>query len=149
MPTAAPALAGPRLLLIGLDETLAVEMIGHLPNCTAVVVTGSEVHDVIRAGPSADMIFCQVGHAALAALLAATRISGIPVVVVAEHPEVEQWLNAMDAGAADYAAPPFSRKQMTWILNVNLRNYGSTISVNSNSRTAPQASQTSAPSWSA
>jgi DNA-binding NtrC family response regulator len=148
--TSAALVARPRLILIGLEESLSAEIVRHLPDCRALVFTGEDLDEVIHHKlSSADMIFCQTGDPALAPLLASARAFGVPVVVVAEHPEVEQWLNAMDAGAADYAAPPFSRKQMSWILNANLRkNYGSAISVNSSSSTAPQASQTSAPSWS-
>jgi len=85
------------------------------------------------------MVFCRAGHPELKVVLDAARARSIPVIVVTEHPDVEEWLNAMDAGAADYAAPPFDRKQMAWILSTNLRPYGATISVSSNVRTARHA----------
>lgn len=39
-----------------------------------------------------------------------------PVVVVSRQPEVSDWLDAIEAGAADYCAPPFETTHLEWIL---------------------------------
>ncbi|MCC6340598.1 MAG: hypothetical protein IT166_00275 [Bryobacterales bacterium] len=39
-----------------------------------------------------------------------------PVVVVTRHPEPGEYLDAMDAGAADYCAAPFEPSHLGWIL---------------------------------
>jgi DNA-binding response OmpR family regulator len=36
----------------------------------------------------------------------------LPVVVVASVPETSEWLDALDAGATDYCAPPFDMKHV-------------------------------------
>lgn len=47
------------------------------------------------------------------------------MVVVSRVPEVNDWLDAMDAGAADYCAAPFEKEQLDWILESNLGRYKS------------------------
>lgn len=43
------------------------------------------------------------------------------MVVVSRLPEVEGWLNALEAGAADYCAAPFEPAQLGWLLETNTR----------------------------
>ena len=64
-----------------------------------------------------DLVFCETHHPGLLKLLHAVSS---PVVVVSRVPEVNDWLDAMDAGAADYCAAPFEREQLDWILESNL-----------------------------
>jgi DNA-binding NtrC family response regulator len=64
-----------------------------------------------------DLVFCETRHPGLLSLLNAVSS---PVVVVSRVPEVNDWLDAMDAGAADYCAAPFERDQLDWILESNL-----------------------------
>ena len=40
----------------------------------------------------------------------------VPVVVVSRHPETAEYLDAMDAGAADYCSAPFEPSHIHWIL---------------------------------
>ncbi len=40
----------------------------------------------------------------------------LPVVVVSRLPEVSEWLDALDAGAADYCAAPFEHQHMSWLI---------------------------------
>ena len=42
---------------------------------------------------------------------------GLPVIVVTRQPEARQWLDALDAGAADYCGAPFEHVQLRWILH--------------------------------
>jgi DNA-binding response OmpR family regulator len=39
-----------------------------------------------------------------------------PVVVVSRNPEVSDWLDAIEAGATDYCAPPFETAHLAWIV---------------------------------
>ena len=45
----------------------------------------------------------------------------IPVVVVSRLPEVEKWLDAMDAGAADYCAAPFEIRPLRSIVEATVK----------------------------
>jgi FixJ family two-component response regulator len=40
----------------------------------------------------------------------------LPVVIVSRLPEVSEWLDALDAGAADYCAAPFEHQHMSWLI---------------------------------
>jgi DNA-binding NtrC family response regulator len=44
------------------------------------------------------------------------RSADAPVVVVSRQPEVSDWLDAIEAGATDYCAPPFEPTHLRWIL---------------------------------
>lgn len=50
----------------------------------------------------------------------ASQWTGKPVVVVSRLPDVDGWLDALEAGAADYCTPPFEPTQMRWILDSQL-----------------------------
>jgi DNA-binding response OmpR family regulator len=40
----------------------------------------------------------------------------LPIIVVTPVPETTEWLNALEAGATDYCAPPFDMRQVRWLL---------------------------------
>jgi hypothetical protein len=42
------------------------------------------------------------------------------VVVETRNPEVREWLDALESGAADYCAAPFERSQLRWIMDSNV-----------------------------
>jgi DNA-binding response OmpR family regulator len=44
------------------------------------------------------------------------RAARAPVIVVSRQPEVSDWLDAIEAGAVDYCAPPFETAHLEWIL---------------------------------
>jgi DNA-binding NtrC family response regulator len=106
------------VLLAGIEPILAKELQQYL------VSRGMDVHQTANletqgaAGErNFDLVFCETHHPGLHALLKAVES---PVVVVSRVPEVDDWLDAMDAGAADYCAAPFEREQLDWILESNL-----------------------------
>jgi DNA-binding response OmpR family regulator len=105
-----------KVLLAGLEPELAKELSESLR------VRGVEIQSAPKLENAnlseADIVFCQTRQPGLLELLAATRK---PVVVVSRLPEVNDWLDAMEAGAADYCAAPFEREQIDWILDSNLR----------------------------
>jgi DNA-binding NtrC family response regulator len=45
----------------------------------------------------------------------------LPFVVVTRMPDAIQWLNALDAGAADYCGAPFEAVQVRWVMSSVLR----------------------------
>ena len=110
---------GKTVLLAGIEPMLATELQQYLFS------RGIEVHESSclesECSPDAerhfDLVFCETHHPGLLKLLHAVSS---PVVVVSRVPEVNDWLDAMDAGAADYCAAPFEREQLDWILESNL-----------------------------
>ena len=110
---------GKTVLLTGIEPMLAMELEQYLNSRGIDVYESSRLEK--EASPVAerqfDLIFCETHHPGLQQLLKAVSS---PVVVVSRIPEVDDWLNAMDAGAADYCAAPFEREQLDWILESNL-----------------------------
>jgi DNA-binding NtrC family response regulator len=66
----------------------------------------------------ANFVFCAAEPEIYKALLAAIRqkMAGLPLVVVSRLPETGAWLDALQAGASDYCAPPFDSTSMRWVL---------------------------------
>ncbi|MBA3975971.1 MAG: hypothetical protein C0504_17330 [Candidatus Solibacter sp.] len=64
---------------------------------------------------SAQIVFCDWNPAEFTRRLA--EFGGKPIVVVSRAGEVAIWLDALEAGAADYCAPPFEPTQIRWILD--------------------------------
>jgi len=64
------------------------------------------------------VVFCNSEPRRYQALLSEMKRRGLrlPVVVVSRIPEVSAWLDALDAGAADYCAAPFERQHMSWLI---------------------------------
>jgi DNA-binding NtrC family response regulator len=66
----------------------------------------------------ADVVFCNSEPREYQALLNEMKRRGLrlPVVVVSRLPEVSEWLDALDAGAADYCAAPFEHQHISWLI---------------------------------
>jgi len=64
------------------------------------------------------IVFCSVEPKTLK--MALRRFPKRAVVVVSRLPEVRAWLDALEAGAADYCAAPFESIQLNWILQNQL-----------------------------
>ena len=67
----------------------------------------------------AQIIFCDWNPAEFTRRL--TEFSGKPIVVVSRSTDVSAWLDALEAGAADYCAPPFESTQLRWIIEALLQ----------------------------
>ncbi len=100
----------PRAFLLGLDEKLRNEL--------APVLTSSSCQ-LTEDEAKADIVFCSWQQKIFEE--AAVRFKNVPVVVVSRLPEVNNWLDALEAGAADYCAAPFESVQMRWLLETHLR----------------------------
>jgi len=66
----------------------------------------------------ADGIFCSAEPGECRNLLTLMNRRGLhmPVVVVSRIPEVSEWLGAIEAGAVDYCAAPFERRDISWVV---------------------------------
>jgi DNA-binding NtrC family response regulator len=104
---------GKNVLLAGLEPAVAEPLTQYLE------ARGLTVSSARKPGTSSecDLVFCQTRQPELKQWLAQSHA---PVVVVSQIPDVNDWLDAMDAGAADYCAAPFEREQLDWILESNL-----------------------------
>ncbi len=71
----------------------------------------------------ADLVFCSAEPSYSVELLKALRQKnpGVAVVIVSECPEVSAWIDAIEAGASDYCAPPFRPADIQWIIETALR----------------------------
>jgi DNA-binding response OmpR family regulator len=99
-----------RVLLAGIEPALAKELHLYLAS-RGVEVTESPETDSTPL--NFDLVFCETHSPGLRKLL--QNVSS-PVVVVSRVPEVDDWLDAIDAGATDYCAAPFEAEQLDWIL---------------------------------
>lgn len=52
---------------------------------------------------------------------------GLPVIVVTQNPMEKKWLDALEAGAADYCSAPFEPIQVRWILDAVLKHVAAPI----------------------
>ena len=98
-----------KAILFHLEEKLATELGASLQAACC------EVHRITMAAPavSGDLVFCTTGtqfHAAK------TMFPHRPVIVVSHLPETDEWLDAQEAGAADYCAAPFEMQHVQWVM---------------------------------
>jgi DNA-binding response OmpR family regulator len=113
------------ILLCGLDDTLAAELSEVLTRhrVTRVSVRDTEglLDRLLQFRP--DVLFCSSERRVFDAVIGAVRTLGlsIPVIAVSRTPDVAEWLDAMDSGAADYCGAPFEFRSVDWILQSNLR----------------------------
>ena len=100
-----------KTLLYGLEPPLAAALTEALKgcNCSALCV------DLDAERQRGDIVFCSPRPDVLRQVL--SLYLNVPVVVVSRLPEMEDWLNALEAGAADYLAAPFETIQLRWLLN--------------------------------
>jgi CheY-like chemotaxis protein len=67
----------------------------------------------------AQIVFCAAGSGSLQEAL--SQFPHVPVVVVSRLPDTDDWLDALEAGAADYCAAPFEPIQLRWLLDAHMR----------------------------
>lgn len=100
-------------LLLGLEGAVEQEL------RAALSADGCKV--VKKPGSRADIVFC--GHERPVYQTAVEQYAQLPVVVVSRLPEVSDWLDALEAGAADYCAAPFEPTQLRWLLQTHVHDY--------------------------
>ncbi|MDZ4801768.1 MAG: hypothetical protein SGI92_26725 [Bryobacteraceae bacterium] len=101
------------VFLYALSPDLASELTGALaPVCREVRTVSS-----IPAG--AGVVFCP-SNVEIVTRLRADGPARI-IIVVSRHPEVNDWLDALESGADDYCAAPFESSPLSWILQSSQR----------------------------
>jgi DNA-binding response OmpR family regulator len=84
-------------------------------------VLTSQGHQVTigwEGAPAADALFCSVDDPGYAALVMEVRTlqPNLAVIAVTGRPEQAKWLDALEAGAADYCCAPFETVQLSCLL---------------------------------
>ena len=115
-----PTVPKANFILHELEESLADQL------CQAAFKPGHTFHSarstaeclLLAERIQADVVFCNSEPREYQALLNEMKLRGmrLPVVVVSRLPEVSEWLDALDAGAADYCAAPFEHQHMSWLI---------------------------------
>jgi DNA-binding NtrC family response regulator len=112
-----------RIVVFGLSDSLTVELErvlnqeGRVKVYRHRSVPGSHSLNLLKT-LRADVVFCAAEPNHCRPLLEAMRQKqmNLPVVVVSRDAETANWVNALEAGAQDYCAPPFEPLHIRWIL---------------------------------
>ena len=117
-----------RVVLLAMPEDLAGELSRVLLEERHYVSRKQSCMDV-RCGVEPDVAFIYGDGPEFVQTLSDLRTSepNLPVIVATRLPEVGRWLDALDAGAADYCGAPFERIQVRWILDTVFRAAGSDV----------------------
>ncbi len=115
------------IMLFALDSSLATELAGALSfesrayHLAPFEPTAEGVKAAVRSDTA--LVFCSADRQTYTLLLNLIKQEGLelPVVVVSRHPQTDEWLNAIEAGAADYCSPPFEAFQISWIIDNTLK----------------------------
>lgn len=115
------------IMLFALENTLADELAGALSfesrafRLAPFEPTAEGVKAAVRSDTA--LVFCSADRQTYTLLLNLIKQEGLdlPVVVVSRHPETDEWLDAIEAGAADYCSPPFETFQISWIIDNTLK----------------------------
>jgi DNA-binding NtrC family response regulator len=114
-------------MLFALDNALASELAGVLTfesrafRSAPFESTAEGVKAAVQ--PDTALVFCSAERQTYTLLLNLIKREGleVPVVVVSRHPQADEWLDAIEAGAADYCSPPFEAFQISWIIDNTLK----------------------------
>jgi DNA-binding NtrC family response regulator len=115
------------IMLFALDKSLATELAGALSfESRAFHLAPFEpTAEGVKAAVHSDtaLVFCSADRQTYTLLLNLIKQEGLelPVVVVSRHPQTDEWLDAIEAGAADYCSPPFESFQISWIIDNTLK----------------------------
>ncbi len=118
MSAAAVTAVLPRVLFFQLDDSLTEGLVQALPRHS--VLTMAEFPEYANAGGAA-LIFCGSNRNTLNLALALGKGARVAVIAVAPLPDFAEWLDAIEAGAADYTSPPFDGKELGWILRSHIK----------------------------
>jgi DNA-binding NtrC family response regulator len=105
-----------RAVLFRLEPSLASSLEKELSKCGCQTESAAGPGTEDDAGKP-DIVFCPSSRPMLRQAM--TMYPRTPVVVVSRVPEVDDWLDALEEGAADYCAPPFETIQIRWLLETH------------------------------
>ena len=101
-----------KAILFHLEEKLESE----LAACLAAASCHVQRYPASSSAVSGDLVFCTTGPAFHAAK---SMFPHLPVIVVSRLPETDEWLDALEAGAADYCAAPFEMIHLRWLIETH------------------------------
>jgi DNA-binding NtrC family response regulator len=104
--------------LLGFPRDLAAQLGRALVEGSHTVTRKGHARE-LRRGAAAGVVFVCGDAPDFLETLSAVRKEepGLPVVVATRMPETRQWLDALEAGAADYCGAPFENLQVRWIMS--------------------------------
>lgn len=106
-------------VLCGLEDDLARELTSTLASCSCQVEPANRLPHNSHSYSKADVIFCPANVDRVRQLR--NDYPNSSVIVASRLPEVSDWLDALEAGAADYCAAPFEPTQLRWVLDSHVR----------------------------
>ncbi|MGD0579974.1 MAG: hypothetical protein ABSC08_13710 [Bryobacteraceae bacterium] len=101
-----------KAILFHLEEKLEAELAASLTAASCEVQRMAAASSAV----SGDLVFCTTGPAFH---VAKALFPHLPVIVVSRLPETDEWLDALEAGAADYCAPPFEVIHLRWLIETH------------------------------
>ena len=106
-----------KLLVVGLDQETAVQMLKALPSTEHRVECREEITSV-QDLEDADLVFAGGEKGQRISLLRWIKeaLPWLPCVVAARLPDTREWLEALEAGATDYCGAPFEGRQMETLI---------------------------------
>jgi DNA-binding response OmpR family regulator len=106
------------VLMMGLDDAIA-QQIEKITTQANHSVRRSAMKIEFDARPEADLVFVSGDQPDYLSTLRSIRAyrNAPPVIVVTRLPETADWLDSLEAGAADYCSAPFEPVQIRWILD--------------------------------
>jgi CheY-like chemotaxis protein len=107
--------------LLGLSADLDIQLTRVL-RAEAHKVISRRFPGDLRRGPRSGVVFVSGEGSGIREEMSAIRHyePDLPVIAVTRIPEPKRWLDALEAGAADYCGAPFERIQIRWIMNTVL-----------------------------
>lgn len=106
------------ILLLGLDDVIAQKVEQTIGGDYTVI--REPFRQPCTGLPNADVIFLAGDDPRyLAALRSLVALDGAPpIVVLTRLPQINIWLDALEAGATDYCAQPFEPQTLEWALSM-------------------------------
>jgi DNA-binding response OmpR family regulator len=106
-----------KVLLLGLDEAVASKIESASLQVNHSVAIQPMCYSFLTR-PQADIVFVSGDREDYRETLRSIRShrEAPPVVVVTRVPDSAEWIDALEAGAADYCSAPFEPKPIQWIL---------------------------------
>ena len=105
-----------RITLLGLPDDLAAALSRVLREESHQVTFANTLEDVRRDEPQAAFVSGDGTEFRHNVFWLLEMMPRLPVVVVTRLPDVQRWLDALEAGARDYCGAPFERTQLRWIM---------------------------------
>jgi DNA-binding response OmpR family regulator len=111
-----------RVALLGFPRDLASQLSRILLAEAHTVERKHYIQDLAKRGRPSVVFVCADSPGFLDTVCSLKDAEpGLPFVVTTRMPDPAQWLDALEAGAADYCGAPFETIQVRWIMGSILR----------------------------